>query len=635
MVSIRIYILALFLWLIGLSLYAQDNERNFPAILENIAETLPALNERVDFTVNEVPLQEFIRGIAYQTGLNVNLDSGLNEPVTNNFANVQVKDLLLFIHENYDVNITIIGNILNIKRWFRPTPPMPPAVVIEYDRESEIISIEANNAPVDRLAKEITLQTGHNIVVTPNLGSVSVNAFIRDMPFFNAMEKMAVGNNFKSNKTDDGFFIFEAIIPVFSEGENQMQPRAQGFRPSSPSYVRVAGRDSIDVKAENGDINDILIKVLEPLGISYHFLGEITEQASIDVKGVSLEKLLSDLFAGKKSTYRFKDGVLWFGAREMLNLQVFEMVQMKYRTIDSLKYIIPASLSRGVEIIEYADLNSMILAGSGDQVNELKNFLKEVDQKIPVILIEVLIIDNKNSKALSTGLTAGLGSKPTATSGTILSPTSTTQSHSLDLSLGSDAINSLIDGFNGFGWVNIGKVNANFYMTLQALEENNYIEIKSTPQLSTMNGHKAVMSIGRTEYYKEELNTLYGSVTSSSQISTTYKPVEAEFRLEIRPLVSGDREVTLQISVEQSDFTDRIDQNAPPGKESRKFQSLIRIKDQEMVLLGGLEEARKEDMTSGLPLIARVPVLKWFFSSKTKIKSKAKLNIFIKPTIIA
>ena len=127
---------------------------------------------------------------------------------------------------------------------------------------------------------------------------------------------------------------------------------------------------------------------------------------------------------------------------------------------------------------------------------------------------------------------------------------------------------------------------------------------------------------------------MYGSVTASSQTTTTYKPVEAEFKLEIRPIVAGNREVTLDILVEQSDFSERIEKNAPPGKVTRKFESLIRVKDMEMVLLGGLEEANEQDLRTGLPLISRIPIISWFTSSRSKSKSKSKLNIFIKPTII-
>jgi type IV pilus assembly protein PilQ len=123
-------------------------------------------------------------------------------------------------------------------------------------------------------------------------------------------------------------------------------------------------------------------------------------------------------------------------------------------------------------------------------------------------------------------------------------------------------------------------------------------------------------------------------MTTQSQVVTTYKPVDAELSVSIRPIVDGSDEVTLEIKVEQSDFTTRISEFAPPGKVSRKFESLIRVKDQEMILLGGLEEKQVRDTRSGFPILSRIPILKWIFTSREKSNSKSKLNIFIKPTII-
>ncbi|MBR8534948.1 type II and III secretion system protein [Carboxylicivirga sediminis] len=624
-------LLILTLFILTNRLSAQTNTDSFVQILDSLSKTTPALTERVDFTVNELPLHEFIRGIANEAGLNVNLDPGLNQMVSNNFSNVQVKDLLLFIQSNYPVEISIIGNILNIRRVIIPNPPPPPSIIIEYSADNQVVSIEVNGASIEQVAREITRQTGKNVVVTPGTNGINVRSYIREMPFDNALEKMAVGNNFKVQKTEDGFYLFEPSVKInntqvsnqrgnnFNQSKGNNEP---GFLVVHPYTI-----DSIDVKAENADLKELLVKVFEPLTVPYQVIGEVSDRVTIDVKGVSLLKLMEDVFAGLNTSARQMNETWWVGPRETMEMKDVRLVQMRYRTIDSLVHIIPENLKEGVDIIEYPDLNSLVLAGTNDRLDYLCGFLKQVDKIVPVILIEVVIIDNKDSRALSTGISAGIAEEPVTSGGTVLP--------SVDMTIGAGDINKIIDGINGHGWVNLGKVNPNFYMTLQALEENGVIEVRSTPQLSTMNGHKATMSIGRTEYYKEELNVMYGTVTSSSQKTTTYKPVEAELKIDIRPLVAGNQEVTLKISVEQSDFTERIEKNAPPGKVSRKFESLIRVRDQEMILLGGLEEANKRNTTSGVPLLARIPFVKWLFSSRVKSKSESKLNIFIKPTIIS
>jgi type IV pilus assembly protein PilQ len=104
----------------------------------------------------------------------------------------------------------------------------------------------------------------------------------------------------------------------------------------------------------------------------------------------------------------------------------------------------------------------------------------------------------------------------------------------------------------------------------------------------------------------------------------------------INPIVSGDEQITLTISVKQQSFTDQSSPNAgsPYNSSSRDFQSLIRVKNQEMIMLGGLDNENKSESGEGIPFLSRIPVIKWFFSSRKKTKSKSKLTIFIKPTVL-
>lgn len=100
-------------------------------------------------------------------------------------------------------------------------------------------------------------------------------------------------------------------------------------------------------------------------------------------------------------------------------------------------------------------------------------------------------------------------------------------------------------------------------------------------------------------------------------------------------MVSGDGNITLNINVLQSDFNgERIDPEAPPGINSREFTSTIRVSDKDVVILGGIEETSKNNSGSGVPFLARVPVIKWLFSKRTRTASKSKLSVLIKSTII-
>jgi type IV pilus assembly protein PilQ len=609
----------------GLSLYGQSTDPKNSS-LDSLAIAIPALNTIVDITVSSAPVQEFLRGLANQASINMNIDPALSFTVSNNFNGVRVRDVLQFLNENYDVEIKGTGNILNIRK--RNTEINPKTrVKIEAKPGSDLVSLTISQVPIRIVANEITAQTGQNIIVTPSIGELMISCFIRNMPLIAALEKMAIGNNFSVRKTDDGVLIFESIV-VPPPVQNMMNNGSQKGNRSASGIpdIKLIGKDSIQITAPNCRLEDIVNKLFPMLNKPYNIMTALDDVVSLKYETITFDALIQELFAGTSATYKSENGGYRIGKRNIIEMEEVLVVQLKYRTIDSIIFIIPNQLKKEVDIKQYPDMNSLVFSGAHDRVKTLSEFIQTVDKRIPVVLIEVLIVDNNNSKALSTGISAGISDKPTLTKGTVFP--------SVDMTLGSSTINEIIDGLNGFGWVNLGKVKPNFYMTLKALEKDGVIELKSTPQLSTLNGHKAKMSIGNTEYYKEELNNIFGSMTTQSQVITTYKPVDAELSVSIRPIVDGSEQVTLDIKVEQSDFTSRISEFAPPGKVSRKFESLIRVKDQEMILLGGLEEKEVRDTRTGLPLLSRIPILRWIFSAREKSNSKSKLNIFIKPTII-
>ena len=246
---------------------------------------------------------------------------------------------------------------------------------------------------------------------------------------------------------------------------------------------------------------------------------------------------------------------------------------------------------------------------------------------MPVVLIEVMLLEVNRSAVIETGISAGIGDKPVTTSGTLFP--------SADVTMGAQTINKIINNFDGFGSLNIGNVVPNFYLSLKALESNGSVNIRSTPRLSTLNGHRAFLSIGETTYYVVTNQNFYGSQIPQTSEIKNYQPIDAELSLTLRPLISGDGQITMDIKVIQSSFNgQKVDKDAPPGINSREFTSIIRVKDQDLIVLGGLEEKVKNDTGSGVPLLARIPVIKWFFSSRKREDSKKKLTVLIKPTVI-
>jgi type IV pilus assembly protein PilQ len=310
----------------------------------------------------------------------------------------------------------------------------------------------------------------------------------------------------------------------------------------------------------------------------------------------------------------------------MMSSAPVEVVKLKYRSVNKLSELVPKSLTEGVEIKEFHDLNSVIVSGDPQRVSQVRAFLDSLDRRVPMVTIEVMIVDATKQRLMEIGVDAGFGKSNVPSGGSLAG--------GVNASLNWRDINKIINGFNGFGAVNLGKVRSNFYMELQFLEDNGIIEMQSTPKLSTLNGHEATLTSGETRYYKEMANNYYGSQITLATESYIWKPIDANLEIKITPFVSEDRQITLDISIDQTEFTAREEAEAPPGTATRKFESLIRVRDEEMVLLGGIDQNSREKSNRGLPWIARVPVIRWFFGKSRDSKSERRLNVFIKPTLV-
>lgn len=296
-------------------------------------------------------------------------------------------------------------------------------------------------------------------------------------------------------------------------------------------------------------------------------------------------------------------------------------------TAEAIVSILPDEIKSELDIRVDYELNSFLVSGPSANINRFKKFLQQIDKPVPVILIEVMIIEVKKSATVETGISWGIGDNPVNTSGKLFPDA--------DVTLGAKTVNKIIGGFDGFGSFNMGKVIPEFFANIKAMEANGNLKIRSSPKLSTLNGHRANLSIGETTYYVVTNQNFFGSQIPTTSEVRNYQPIDAELAISIKPLVSGDGQVTLDINVIQSDFNgERIEADAPPGLTSREFSSIIRMQNQDLAILGGLEEKVKNDSGNGVPVLARIPVIKWLFSKRKREDTKQKLTILIKPTVI-
>jgi type IV pilus assembly protein PilQ len=528
--------------------------------------------------------------------------------------------MLVFLAEEYELEIDVIGNIVTVSK---DPVEVKPQVHVAYLENRNLITIDVKDEELYVAAKYITSQTGKNVIPRTNARSEKIRCYIKEMPFDAAIEELALSNGLSMKLSEDGFYVIEKEIEqAVAEGatptdpsrtrfsRNQSNQRSGESRRGNDNYsidVKRLRNDSLLITVENAPVDAILVELNEEENFNYFISPGLEDAVTGRVIGKDINSILSYLFNGTDVAHKKVDNVFIVGKKKLIDYNEHKVVQLQNRSIDKILEFVPADLAESLEIIEFPELNSLFLTGPSYQIDEFELFVKEIDKVVPVVLIEVIIMYVNKSISVSTGIQAGLGDAPVQTSGQVFP--------AVDVTIGADKINQII---NGSGWVNLGNVDPNFYLILQAMEAQGFVELNSTPKLSTLNGHEASLSIGNTEYYLEERTQLYGTQNPQQTTSQEYKPVNAELAIKIKPFVSGDEQITLEVEVKQSDFTERISKTAPPGSVNRDFISQIRVKNKEMILLGGLMDREKRESGTGTPFLSRIPVISGFLAAVPK-----------------
>lgn len=634
-----IYIFLSFLF--STSMLAQEDLNRLSAKFDELAKQKKGINEVLKIDVAGLSLHDFISSIAQEHQLNIDIETDLNQSVVNNFYDVTVKDVFLHLVQKYDLEVGFLNNIITFRKRKEVKvieKKLPKVVDVSYNAQNDFLSLKLDNDSLPAVAKAIVDKSGKNVVLSPEIKGMKVSSYILNRPFDQVIEMMSKSNDLVSTKDENGFYYLDKNKePNTPNGNSNLnssskQRQAKASR-GAPGFFEVALDKSgyLVINADQADAADLLMEAAEKLNINYFLYNKPeNEKTSVSAEHITFDDLLDHIFKGKKYTYKKKDNLYLIGEQITEGLRATEIIQLENRSIESVLQSLPRVFSEKLEMKEFVELNGLIVSGAKNILEELKVYIKQIDKVVPMVQIEVIIVQYNKGYDLQTGFKAGLlskGAEAPQTSGTLY-PTA-------DMNLNASSVNSLINAFNGFGLFKIGKVTESFYANLKLLENNSVVRVESTPKIATISGHDAKLAIGETSYYFEQNNQILNTGINNNILqSGRWMPTDANLSVTIKPFVSTDENVTLNIAVEKSSFLGRAGENAPPGKATQKFESLVRVKNGEMILLGGLDELKKENSGTGVPLISRIPVLKWFFSSRKKTKNDSKLHIFIKPTVV-
>lgn len=654
------YILSLILFLSCLQLSAQREDR-IPLLaqrLDSLASLHPELQEAVTLNLQHVPLHEYVRAIAKAHQLNVFIENTPQRYMTQQLIAEPVKSVFLFICRQYQYDIMMDGGIFS----FLPYQPEPiiHAKELSISFSDSLLSMDLRQDSLFAVIREISRLTGEKIIAQQSCNRL-LNLFLSPSTVGLGLELLAKANGLRLSRNRKGYFVLADAAGSHSTATPPAQTVSQqgGRGHFSVEAFTDADQHFLTISAVHAGLAPLLREIFAQAQTDHFMLGEPEGQISLQLEAASLEEVLTHILRASPYSFKKTDRFYLIGPEDLPDMQYVEIVEMRYRPTSQALELIPngeeevpsspssqarparpgnptsgetseLSLRRrkidGVELIEYPELNKIILRGPQDHVREIAEFLEEIDQPIPMVKVELLVVEVSKNAALQTGIKAGLGSPPDSARKAILP--------GLDYTLDGQQLNRIFRNSPSPFLQSLGVLNPDFYVQLKAQESAGNLEVVMSPILSMLNGKEATMTIGQKQYYLLETTTASnGAVNNYQQFSQQFTEIEANISLTIRPFISDGDMVTLDIVPDFSTPVGGFVAGVPPTIATRKFDSSIRVRNGETFILGGLTQEEKQEKSSGLPVLGKIPLLKWIFANQTKSKGESSLIIYVTPHI--
>ena len=191
----------------------------------------------------------------------------------------------------------------------------------------------------------------------------------------------------------------------------------------------------------------------------------------------------------------------------------------------------------------------------------------------------------------------------------------------------------------------VGGGSSSFGALISLLNTQGEVQVLSSPRISTVNNQKAVIKVGSDEFFVTEVssNTSSNSVSTTTSPDITLTPFFSGIALDVTPQISSDGEVILHIHPSVSEITDQIKNITVGGQTQqlplafstvRESDSVVRAKNGQVVVIGGLMQNSTSDADGGVPGISDVPVVGNLFKQQRKVNSRSELVILLRPIVV-
>jgi len=295
----------------------------------------------------------------------------------------------------------------------------------------------------------------------------------------------------------------------------------------------------------------------------------------------------------------------------------------------ALRNVLPNAKVYGV-----ASQNAIVMRGTPDELLLSQKLINDLDKARAEVVVDIAVMEvSKNwERTLGVSWPSSVGAAllpPTTTSSS--SSTSTTSTTSTTSSSTSPTLYDLAHLKASNFAVTIGSATLNLLLT------DSNTKVLQNPRIRATDAQKATMKIGsRIPIATGSYQTGAATAVVSSLVNTQFQYQDVGVNIEMTPTVHYDRDVTLKIKIEVTSQSGSVTISGvtEPILSQRVVDQVIRLREGEASILGGIQDNQDQASWNGIPGLSAIPILKYLFGSKDHTVQNDEIVFVVVPHVV-
>ncbi len=434
---------------------------------------------------------------------------------------------------------------------------------------------------------------------------------------------------------------------------NSPAPKASAPEPNElQKMVQQAGGP-----VELGAIPNIPInlKITEDSKVIYETIGKLaginvlfdpdytSRRIKVELNSVSLEEALQIVALESKTFWRpVTPNTIFIAADNPAKRKELEQSIIKTFYLANLSQ--PTELQDVVnalrQILEIARIQplpsegAIVVRGSPDQIALAEKLVDDLDRSKPEVVVDVAVMQITKDKSRTLGI-----SPPTSATIQLQPNINTTTSTTTGTTSTGTTGTSTTGGIN---LNSLGALNATDFQvtitpaTISALFSDNNTKLIQNPQIRALDGQKASLKIGeRVPIASGSFQPGIGGVGINPLVNTQFQYLDVGVNIDVTPTIHANGDVTLKTTMDISSVTGNtnIGGITQPIIGQRKIEQVVRLREGEANLMGGMLEDSQTKNLTGIPGLAQIPLLKYLFGQSSVDHSQTETVFVLIPHI--